>query len=83
MRRQIERFRGNLRLARGRCPACSSEAIEGCGVCFGYYGPFPASRETLLRWKFRFHASGGSESVRGVELSLEPVTAPQGTFAPH
>lgn len=69
----LARVRGRLRLARGRCPACASEAPEGCGVCLGHQGPYPPDSEQMARWAFRFEASLGrggaqlrSKAARGV-----------------
>jgi hypothetical protein len=47
---------GRIRLARGRCPSCSSEGLSrtGCDICLGYAGPFPASAATQQRWSWRF-----------------------------
>jgi hypothetical protein len=50
----FSRVRGRLRLARGRCPDCASEAPEGCDVCLGHQGPFPVEPAQLRRWARRF-----------------------------
>jgi hypothetical protein len=50
----LSRVRGRLRLARGRCPACSSESAGGCGVCLGHQGPFPVEPAQIQRWAYRF-----------------------------
>lgn len=52
MRKLSNSIRGRLRLLRGQCPACSSEpqSAEGCEVCRGYRGPFPAEDRTMQRW---------------------------------
>lgn len=60
----LSRVRGRLRLARGRCPACASEAAEGCGVCLGHQGPFPVEPAQLQRWAFRFEASVPAARLR-------------------
>lgn len=54
MSHRIAQMRARFRLARGRCPACCSEAPEGCGVCLGYQGPHPMDATTLRRWARRF-----------------------------
>lgn len=58
MRRLSNSIRGRLRLLRGHCPACSSDSqsVEGCEVCRGYRGPFPADGRTMQRWTWRFDA---------------------------
>ena len=45
-------IRARLRLLRGWCPACSSDphSAEGCEVCRGYRGPFPADARTMQPW---------------------------------
>jgi len=50
----LARARGRVLLARGRCPACASEAPQGCPVCLGHYGPFPPDSRSLRRWAHRF-----------------------------
>jgi len=47
-------IRGQVLLARGRCPACGSEETNECGVCLDYRGPFPVEKATLARWAGRF-----------------------------
>ena len=53
---KLERIRGRLRQARGRCPACDSAASVACGVCRSHVGPFPVSRDTQLRWWGRYES---------------------------
>jgi hypothetical protein len=61
-------LRGRVRLARGRCPSCASEAraAVACGVCRDFRGPFPAEPRTLQRWSWRFERT----------LRLTPAAAP-------
>ena len=54
MLRLMSRARGSFRLARGRCPACASEAPAGCPVCLGHHAPFPPDGRSLRRWAARF-----------------------------
>jgi hypothetical protein len=54
--RVLDRMRGNLRLARGRCPSCNSERAHPrtCRTCLGFEGPFPPTEATQARWAGRF-----------------------------
>jgi hypothetical protein len=54
MLRILNRAKGRIRLARGRCPACDSGQPESCPVCLGHHGPFPTDEGTLRRWAHRF-----------------------------
>jgi hypothetical protein len=65
-----EWIRGRVRLARGRCPSCASDAPEGCGVCLGYRGPFPAEDRTRSRWRFRFGHAHRERAFPGPVESL-------------
>jgi hypothetical protein len=66
MYRRLARFRGRIRVARGRCPACASESDAPCGVCLGYTGPFPVENETLARWWWRFQGGAAVRTERSV-----------------
>jgi hypothetical protein len=57
MVRMLAQMRGSLRLARGRCPSCFSEASEHCDVCLDYRGPFPVDPDMLWRWHWRYESS--------------------------
>jgi hypothetical protein len=67
MGRMLARMRGSLRLARGRCPSCLSEAADHCGVCLGHRGPFPVGADTLARWRYDTSLAAASQPA------LEPV----------
>ena len=80
MRKRSNSIRARLRLLRGWCPACSSDphSAEGCEVCRGYRGPFPADARTMQRWTWRFHALiEASASPVGVvtQAGVEPATS--------
>jgi len=68
------RVRGRLRLLRGRCPACASEAARDCGVCRGYAGPYPADDGARQRWGSRFEHTLRSAPL--AERSRSFVSAP-------
>lgn len=69
MGRMLARVRGSLRLARGRCPSCRSEAADRCGVCLGHRGPFPVGGDTLARWRWRYETSLSAAA----QPALQPV----------
>lgn len=75
----LSRVRGRLRLARGRCPACASEATEGCGVCLGHQGPFPVEPAQLQRWAFRFETHLWAELQKS--QAWQPVAETMGRAA--
>ena len=72
----LYRVRGRVRLARGRCPACDSEAPAGCGVCLGHLGPFPVEPERLRRWAFRFESLIGARHARVEEVVASGDASP-------
>jgi hypothetical protein len=74
MSRTLARLRGSLRLARGRCPSCRSEAASHCGVCLGHRGPFPVGAETLARWRWRYETK--------LRASAQPLLDPAVHAAP-
>lgn len=77
MRQLADSILGRLRLARGRCPACSSEGVPlvGCDTCKGYEGPFPASEATRQRWAWRF-------AQRRAAAPPHPLADPHGIAFP-
>jgi hypothetical protein len=68
------RVRGRLRLLRGRCPACASEAARDCAVCAGYAGPYPPDEGARQRWGSRFEHE--RRSAPFAERSGSFVSAP-------
>lgn len=71
MRQLAASIVGRIRLARGRCPACSSEGsrVAGCATCMGYEGPFPVSEATQRRWAWRFE----QRAVGAPSLATAPL----------
>jgi hypothetical protein len=73
MRVGIAGLRGTWRLMRGRCPQCHSENVDGCGVCRGYRGPYPASAETLRRWRWRHEDVSARAERASYPVIAEPA----------
>jgi len=75
----VARIVGRIRLLRGRCPSCNSEADAArCRTCFGYEGPFPASEATLARWNGRFAriaSAPGNAPPTAQPVAAEPFPA--------
>jgi hypothetical protein len=82
MRHFAASIAGRIRLVRGRCPSCASEALSqaGCDICLGYAGPFPASAATQRRWSWRFEHRDATASAPRVapprEISFPVSTHP-------
>jgi len=67
----MKRFRAYWRAWWHLCPSCNSDApaVDQCGVCRSYRGPFPPPDSLVARWLEWHFAAREMNAIRAADKS--------------